>query len=79
MLDFGATATFINKRFVSQHNILCHPLTRPITLYDIDGSVNKAGSLIHFTYLTINIGSKYTKKLTWRLGSIQNQGAAKGS
>jgi hypothetical protein len=39
------------------------PLTRPIALRDINGSINKAGSLTHFTHLTINIGSKYTEKL----------------
>jgi hypothetical protein len=63
MLDSGATAIFINKRFVSQHNILCRPLTRPIALHNINGSINKAGSLTHFTRLTMNIGSKYTEKL----------------
>jgi hypothetical protein len=63
MLDSGAMAVFINERFVSQYNILRRPLTRPITLYNIDGSINKAGSLTHFARLTMNIGSKYTKKL----------------
>jgi hypothetical protein len=63
MLDFGATAVFINKRFVSQYNILCRPLTRPIALHNIDGSINKAGSLTHFARLNMNIGSKYTEKL----------------
>jgi hypothetical protein len=63
MLDSGATAVFINKRFVLQHNILCYPLTRSITLHNINGSINKAGLLTHFTCLTMNIGSKYTEKL----------------
>jgi hypothetical protein len=63
MLDSSATAVFINKRFVSQHNILCCPLTRPIALHNIDGFINKAGSLTHFVCLTMNINSKYTEKL----------------
>jgi hypothetical protein len=65
MLDFSAMAVFINKRFVTQHNILHHPLTRPIALYNIDGFINKAGSLTHFTHLTMNIDSKYTEKLNF--------------
>jgi hypothetical protein len=53
MLDSGATAVFINKRLVTQYNILCCPLTRPIILHNIDGFINKAGSLTHFIRLTI--------------------------
>jgi hypothetical protein len=63
MLDSDAMAVFINERFVTQHNILCCLLTRPISLHNIDGSINKAGSLTYFAYLTMNIGFKYTKKL----------------
>jgi hypothetical protein len=70
MLDFGVTAVFINKRFVSQYNILCRLLTRPIALHNINGSINKAGSLTHFTRLTMNIGSKYTKKLDFLITDL---------
>jgi hypothetical protein len=70
MLDSGATAVFINERFVSQHNILRCPLTRPIALHNIDGSINKAGSLTHFACLTMNIGSKYTEKLDFLITDL---------
>jgi hypothetical protein len=70
MLDSGVTAIFINERFVSKHNILCHPLTRSITLHNINGSINKAGSLTHFARLTINIGSKYTEKLDFLITDL---------
>jgi hypothetical protein len=70
MLDSGAMAVFINERFVSQHNILRRPLTRPIALHNIDGSINKAGSLTHFAHLTMNIGSKYTKKLDFLITNL---------
>jgi hypothetical protein len=73
MLDSGATAVFINKRFVSQHNILCRPLTRPIALHNIDGSINKAGSLTHFAHLTMNIGSKYTEKLDFLIMDLSSE------
>jgi hypothetical protein len=70
MLDSGATAVFINERFVSKHNILRRPLTRPIALHNIDGSINKAGSLTHFAQLTMNIGSKYAKKLDFLITDL---------
>jgi hypothetical protein len=73
MLDSGAMAVFINKKFVTQHNILCHLLTRPIALYNIDGSINKAGSLTHFACLIMNIGSKYTKKLDFLITDLGSE------
>ena len=57
MVDSGATALFINKRFVKQNNMKMHPLRNPIVLYNIDGSINKAGSLTDFVRLTLTIGS----------------------
>ena len=48
MVDSGTTALVINKRFVKQNNMKMLPLRNPIVLYNIDGSVNKAGSLTHF-------------------------------
>jgi hypothetical protein len=65
MLDSGTRAVFINERFVTQHNILYCPLIRPITLHNINGFINKAGSLTYFACLTMNIDSKYTKKLNF--------------
>jgi hypothetical protein len=63
MLDSSATAVFINERFVTQHNILCRPLTRPIALHNINSSIKKADSLTHFACLTMDIGSKYIEIL----------------
>jgi hypothetical protein len=70
MLDSDVTAIFINERFVSQHNILRRPLTRPIALHNIDSSINKAGSLTHFAHLTMNISSKYTEKLDFLITDL---------
>ena len=57
MVDSGATALFINKQFVKQNNMEMHSLRNPIVLYNIDGSINKAGSLTDFVRLTLTIGS----------------------
>jgi predicted aspartyl protease len=57
MIDSGATALFVSKRFVQRHHIICSPLPNTIALHNIDGSKNKAGSLTHFACLTLTIGS----------------------
>jgi hypothetical protein len=73
MLDSGAMAVFINERFVAQHNILYCPLTRSIALHNIDGSINKADSLIHFACLTMNIGFKYIEKLDFLITNLGSE------
>jgi predicted aspartyl protease len=57
IIDSGATALFVSKRFVQRHHIICSPLLNTIALHNIDGSKNKAGSLTHFARLTLTIGS----------------------
>jgi predicted aspartyl protease len=57
MIDSGATALFVSKRFVQCHHIICLPLPNTIALHNIDSSKNKAGLLTHFTHLTLTIGS----------------------
>jgi hypothetical protein len=57
MIDSGATALFVSKRFVQRHHIICSPLPNTIALHNINGSKNKAESLTHFARLTLTIGS----------------------
>jgi hypothetical protein len=57
MIDSGATALFVSKRFVQRHHIICLPLPNTIALHNINSSKNKAGSLTHFARLTLMIGS----------------------
>jgi hypothetical protein len=57
MIDSGATALFVSKRFMQCHHIICSLLPNTIALHNIDGSKNKAGSLTHFARLTLTIDS----------------------
>jgi hypothetical protein len=57
MIDSGATALFVSKRFVQRHHIICSPLPNTIALHNIDGSKNKAELLTYFARLTLTIGS----------------------
>ena len=47
MVDSGATSLFIDQKYAKRHQMLKIPLKHPITLYNIDGSLNKAGSITH--------------------------------
>jgi Retroviral aspartyl protease len=45
LLDCGATNLFINCAFVWKKEIHTHKLQDPITVYNIDGTVNRGGSI----------------------------------
>ena len=61
MVDSGATSLFIDRKFVNQHRMLLEPLTQPITLYNIDGSLNEAGSITHKVRLLLKVGQDKEK------------------
>jgi len=46
LLDSGATGLFINHAWVCQKKIATHKLEHPIEVYNIDGSVNRGGSIM---------------------------------
>ena len=58
MIDSGATALFINRRFVEKHKIFKHPLAHPIGVNNIDGTANKAGRMTHFARLKLTVGQR---------------------
>ena len=61
MVDSGATSLFIDRKFVNQHKMLLEPLTQPITLYNINGSLNEAGSITHKVRLLLKVGQDKEK------------------
>ena len=61
MVDSGATSLFINHKFASQHQMLKEPLENPIQLFNIDGSLNEAGSITHKVKLTLRVGQDREK------------------
>ena len=40
MVDSGATATFIHRKFVEENKIRTRKLSRPVPLFNIDGTEN---------------------------------------
>ena len=61
MVNSGATSLFIDHKFASQHRMLKEPLEHPIRLFNIDGSLNEAGSITHKVRLTLKVGQDKEK------------------
>jgi len=45
LLNSGATGLFIDCTWLHQKKIMTHKLEHPIKVYNIDGSVNRGGSI----------------------------------
>ena len=45
MVDTGATGDFIDRDFVATSNLTTRKLSRPIPVYNVDGTPNEAGSI----------------------------------
>ena len=61
MVDSGATSLFISNKFVARNRMLKEPLERKIILYNIDGTLNKAGTIKDKVSLYLRIGDQERK------------------
>ena len=46
LLDCGATDLFMNSNFVQQNKLTTKKLSQPIPVYNVDGTLNEAGSIL---------------------------------
>ena len=58
MVDSGATVLFLDRKYADRQRIRLVPLERPISLYNIDGTLNEAGSITHKARLNLKVGSE---------------------
>jgi hypothetical protein len=56
MVNSGATALFINKKYTESQKMWQVPLEHPIRLHNIDGTLNEAGSITHKVKLSLKVG-----------------------
>jgi hypothetical protein len=56
MVDSGATALFIDKKYTDSHRMWQVPLEHPIRLHNINGTLNEASSITHKVKLLLKIG-----------------------
>jgi hypothetical protein len=45
LIDCGATGCFIDIKWAKLNNVPTHPLTKPIPVYNVDGTANDAGAI----------------------------------
>ena len=45
LLDTGAGGKFIDQNFVLRNSIRTYKLAKPITIYNVDGTENKTGTI----------------------------------
>jgi hypothetical protein len=56
MVDSGATALFVDKKYAESQKMWQIPLEQPIRLHNIDGTLNEAGSITHKVKLLLKVG-----------------------
>ena len=56
MVNSGATALFIDHKYADSQKMWQIPLEHPIHLHNIDGTLNKAGSITHKVNLILKLG-----------------------
>ncbi|KAF9799016.1 hypothetical protein IEO21_10631 [Rhodonia placenta] len=61
MVDSGATTKFINKCFITKNRVRTRKFKEPIPLYNIDGTLNKDGSISEVAVLQMQIGDHVEK------------------
>ena len=53
LLDTGAGGKFIDQNFVLANGIRTHALETPITVYNVDGTKNKTGTITRYADLNL--------------------------
>ena len=56
LLDCGAEGNFMHPQYAQKHNVHLYPLSHPIIPRNVDGSINQAGKIPHFTHIRTKIG-----------------------
>ena len=60
LLDSGATENFINISYTQKLNLLIQRLTQERRLFNVDGTLNKAGTLEYYTDIVTRTETKRT-------------------
>jgi hypothetical protein len=69
LLDSGATHNFVDSRTVAQLHLGTRPLKQPLSASNIDGTLNKAGTITHFCNLTVRT-ENHSQTLSFYVANI---------
>ncbi len=56
LLDSGAGGLFIDKTFTKRNNFTLHELPEPLNAYNVDGTLNKKGTITSYVEADLKIG-----------------------
>ena len=61
-LDCGATGKFINQNYAKDKGLKTEPLDQPVKVYNVDGTLNKRGTIRRYVDLDIEIHGRTCKE-----------------
>ncbi len=72
LVDSGATDCFMSKAFIRRIKLGKRPLQKPWKIWNIDNTINQAGSITH--YVNLNVQTNGTQRTIWFLiTNIRNE------
>ena len=77
LIDSGATGRFISKQFVEANRITTKRLTRPIPVYNVDGTPNENGAISEVANLILRFRG-HTERATFAVTSLGRQNVILG-
>ena len=58
LLDTGASGAFMDKDFAERNEIPLIPLAMPMTVRNVDGTLNIKGKMTHYTWVNITVAGE---------------------
>src|ERR1700678_3298863 len=65
LLDTGAEGLFMDKNYAEKHDVVLQKLMNPITPSNVDGTLNHAGEITHFTWIQAKIAKRTLLEKLW--------------
>src|SRR6202789_2776564 len=65
LLDTGAEGLFMDKNYAEEHDVVLQKLPNPITPSNVDGTLNHAGQITHFTWIQAKIDKRKLLEKLW--------------
>src|ERR1700675_4070475 len=65
LLDTGAEGLFMDKNYAEEHDVVLQKLPNPITPSNVDGTLNHAGEITHFTWIQAKIDKRILLEKLW--------------
>jgi len=65
LLDSGAEGLFMNKNYAEEHGVILQKLPNPIIPRNVDGNLNQAGQITHFTRIRAKIDQRKLLEKLW--------------